>query len=115
MTLSGFCQILRQCNNGVTARAADSKKPTENRGFLKWSITRSSSDQKLTVTVEGAGRLQAFGSARPCMSENFYSDTHTTFYGKALAVIRAGYEPGEITVTVSGEGLESRSFTITVE
>ena len=78
-------------------------------------ITRSSSDQKLTVTVEGAGRLQAFGSARPCMSENFYSDTHTTFYGKALAVIRAGYEPGEITVTVSGEGLESRSFTITVE
>lgn len=78
-------------------------------------ITRSSSDQKLMVTVEGAGRLKAFGSARPCMSENFYSGTHTTFYGKALAVIRAGYEPGEITVTVSGEGLESRSFTITVE
>ena len=48
------------------------------------------------------------------MPENFYSDTHTTFYGKALAVIRAGYEPGKIKVTVSGEGLEDQVLEIEV-
>ena len=78
-------------------------------------VTISSKDQKLTVKVEGAGTLQAFGSARPNMPENFYSDTHTTFYGKALAVIRAGYEPGQIKVTVSGEGLEDQVLEIEVQ
>ena len=78
-------------------------------------VTVSSRDQKLTVNVEGAGSLQAFGSARPNMAENFYSDMHTTFYGKALAVIRAGYEPGTIKVTVSGDGLEDQILEIEVK
>lgn len=81
----------------------------------EYGITKSSEDRKVTVKVEGAGTLQALGSARPNMSENFYSDTHTTYYGKALAVIRAGYEPGEITVTVSAEGLEPKSVTVEVK
>lgn len=77
-------------------------------------VTKAASDQKLTVRAEGAGTLQAFGSARPHMKENFYSETHTTYYGKALAVIRAGYEPGEIRVTVSGEGLEPQELILEV-
>lgn len=77
-------------------------------------MTKSSVDQKVTVTVEGNGTLQALGSARPHMAENFYSDTHTTYYGKALAIIRAGYEPGEIKVKVSGKGLEEAKVTVIV-
>lgn len=78
-------------------------------------VTKAASDQKLTVKAEGAGTLQAFGSARPHMAENFYSDTHTTYYGEALAVIRAGYESGDIEVTVSGEGLKEEKVVIHVE
>ncbi len=78
-------------------------------------ITKSSADCKVTVKVEGAGTLQAFGSARPNMGEDFYSDTHTTYYGKALAVVRAGYEPGEIKVTVSAEGLKPRTLAVKVD
>ena len=78
-------------------------------------ITKSSVDQKLKVEVQGAGTLQGYGSARPCMSENFYSDTHTTFYGKSLAVVRAGYEPGKIEVRVSGQGIEPQTIVINVE
>ena len=81
----------------------------------KNGVTKASADQKLTVKAEGAGTLQAFGSARPHMKEDFVSDTHTTFYGKALAVIRAGYEPGTVKVTVSGEGLEEKTLELTVE
>ncbi len=77
-------------------------------------VTKSSVDQKVTVAVEGNGTLQALGSARPHMTENFYSDTHTTYYGKALAVIRVGYEPGEIKVHVSGDGMETKEISIIV-
>jgi len=28
-------------------------------------------------------------------------ETHTTFYGKALAIVRAGKEPGKICIKVS--------------
>jgi len=69
-------------------------------------IVKSSADQKLTVKVEGKGSLQAFGSARPNMMEDFVSDTHTTYYGKALAVIRSTCEEGNIKVTVFGKGLD---------
>jgi len=77
--------------------------------------TKASCDQKISVKVEGAGVLQAFGCARPNMEENFYSDTHTTYFGKALAVIRAGYETGKINIIVSGDGLEEKILTLEVK
>ena len=66
-------------------------------------ITKSSEDTAVTVEVAGAGTLLALGSARPNMGENFFSDTHTTYYGKALAVVRGGDAPGKITVTVKAK------------
>lgn len=78
-------------------------------------MTKASCDQKITVKVEGAGILQAYGSARPNMAENFYSDTHTTYFGKALAVIRAGYETGKINIIVSGDELEEKTLTLEVK
>ena len=89
--------------------------------FLDLRITdaegtvKSSADQKLTITVEGAGTLQGFGSARPHMAETFVDAAHTTYRGYALAAIRAGYEAGEIKVTVSGDGLEAQTITLQVE
>lgn len=89
--------------------------------FLQLALTGedgtilSSGDRKLTVEVTGAGALQAHGSARPCMAEDFVSASHTTFYGQSLAVIRAGYEPGLIRIKVSGEGLESAEIEIPVK
>ena len=80
-----------------------------------FGITKSASDQKLRITVEGAGTLQAFGSANPLPKERYYKDIHTTYYGKALAVIRAGQAPGEIRVTVEGAGLKSASVTLTAK
>lgn len=78
-------------------------------------VIRSASDTKLTVKVEGAGVLQAFGSARPVMKEDFFSCSHSTYLGQALAVVRAGTAPGEVRVTVSGQGLEDQTAVLTVE
>lgn len=55
----------------------------------------------VTVDVAGPASLAAFGSAAPETEETFTGDTHTTYYGRALAVIRAGDAPGTITVTAT--------------
>ena len=77
-------------------------------------ITKSSEDTAVTVEVDGAGTLLALGSARPNMGENFFSDTHTTYYGKALAVVRGGDAPGKITVTVKAKGLPAKTLELEV-
>ena len=59
----------------------------------------SSTDEKLTVTVEG-GKLLGFGSANPRTEERFDSGSYTTYYGKTMAVVRAG-NTGSVTVNVS--------------
>lgn len=51
-------------------------------------IVECNSDRKLSVTVEG-GELLAFGSANPCTEEAYLSGSFTTYYGRALAVVRA--------------------------
>jgi beta-galactosidase len=57
-------------------------------------------DRLLSATVTGAGELAAFGSARPCTEEGYLTGAHTTFDGRALAVVRAT-GPGDVTLEVS--------------
>ena len=68
-------------------------------------------DAKLTVSVEG-GTLLGFGSSRPRSEERFQSGSYTTHYGKAQAMVKAG-PSRKVKVTVSGEGLEAASATVT--
>lgn len=55
-------------------------------------------DKTLTVTVEG-GTLLAFGSANPRTEELFHTGTYRTYYGHALAIVRAG-NAGSMKITV---------------
>lgn len=59
----------------------------------------ANSDRKLTVTVRG-GELLAFGSANPRTEERFHSGSYTTYYGRALAVVRA-LTSGKMCITVT--------------
>ena len=61
------------------------------------SIVESNADRKVTVTVEG-GELLAFGSANPCTEEQYHTGSFTTYYGRALAIVRAG-DSGIISLT----------------
>ncbi len=54
-------------------------------------------DRAVTLTIEGPGELLGFGSANPCTSERFGDATHTTYEGRALAVVRPT-APGRIAV-----------------
>lgn len=74
----------------------------------------TSEDRHVAVSVEGAGILQALGSARPDNGERYDTGDHTTFDGRALAVVRPT-GVGAITVAVTADGLESVVLMLTAE
>ncbi|MFI8778133.1 glycoside hydrolase family 2 TIM barrel-domain containing protein [Brachybacterium paraconglomeratum] len=56
-------------------------------------------DDQVTLDVQGPAELIGFGSAAPATEESFISDTHTTYRGRALAVLRPTGTPGPVRVT----------------
>jgi len=64
----------------------------------------------LKAHVAGAGMLAGFGSANPVTEENYTAGSFTTYQGRALAVIRSGYEAGKASLTVSEDPASSGSL-----
>ena len=58
--------------------------------------------------------LAGFGSGNPKATENYQSGSFHTFRGRALAILRAGYAGGTVTLTVRAEGLNKAEATIKV-
>jgi beta-galactosidase len=72
-------------------------------------------DRLLKAEVTGAAELLGFGSGNPITDENYSKGWFTSYQGKALAVLRSGYEAGEAKLTVSAEGLEKAEITLLLE
>lgn len=66
----------------------------------KNGTVESNADTKVSVSVAN-GELLGFGSANPRTEERFDSGEYSTWYGRALAVVRAGKE-GMLTVNANG-------------
>jgi len=62
--------------------------------------------------VQG-GKLLGFGSANPCTEEVYVNGSHTTYYGRALAVVTAE-KAGIVTLQVAGEGLQTTELNLKV-
>jgi beta-galactosidase len=78
----------------------------DDKGILK-----PLADRKVSIKVEGAGTLQGFGSANPMTEENYFDTVHTTYDGKALAVIRPTAS-GIINVIVEADGCKAQTVKI---
>lgn len=77
-----------------------------------WNGTRKMlTDRKVTISVEGAGILEAVGSAQPETEERFNSGSYTSYYGRMIAIVRSTGTAGVIRVTASADGMDS----VTVE
>ena len=66
---------------------------------------------KLHAELTGVGTLAGFGSANPITDDNYTDGNTTSFRGRAMAIIRAGYESGDISLTVSAEGFETAAIS----
>lgn len=55
-------------------------------------------DDKVELRIEGPASLAGFGSAAPATEESFTDGRHTTYRGRALAVIRSTRTAGDVRV-----------------
>jgi hypothetical protein len=62
-------------------------------------IVEMLADDQVTIDVQGAAELIGFGSAAPATEESFVTNTHTTYRGRALVVLRPTGVPGPVRVT----------------
>ena len=69
----------------------------------------------LTAEVSGAVALAGFGSGNPVTDEDYTDHCTVTFHGRAMAILRAGYEKGQIGLKVSGEGLAAEETVLVAE
>ncbi|MFF5189253.1 glycoside hydrolase family 2 TIM barrel-domain containing protein [Streptomyces sp. NPDC000345] len=65
----------------------------------------------ISFAVSG-GSLAGLDNGRQESAERYQASTRTAFHGKALAVVRAGTEPGAVKVTASAEGLRRGGTTV---
>ena len=65
-------------------------------------IVERNADETVTVSVEG-GELLAFGSANPRTEGSFVTGVYGTYYGQAMAVVRAGDAGVTMKIEVTGE------------
>lgn len=71
--------------------------------------------RQLQVSCTGSGRIIGSGNASPTDMESFGSLSPKLFNGRAMAIVRAGYEQGTITLTISSEGLTASTATLEVK
>lgn len=70
---------------------------------------------KIHLTLDGPGEILGYGSADPLSLENFYDRERTTFYGRALAVLKTTNEKGMLRLTASADGLNDTVTEILVK
>jgi len=75
-------------------------------------IVECNADREISLSVSGC-ELLAFGSANPRTEERYNSKTATTYYGKALAVVRATKE-GSIVIAATDSQSVDAVASITV-
>ena len=73
-------------------------------------IVESNADRRISLNVKG-GELLAFGSANPCTQEQYHTGAFTTYYGRALAVVRFGAS-GAVRITASDDSGSVSECTI---
>ena len=56
--------------------------------------------------------IAGFGSGNPITDENYTDNMTVTYCGRAQAIIRAGYEPGELTFSVTSNDLVGTEFPV---
>ena len=68
----------------------------------------------LKVQIEGCAVLAGFGSSNPVTDEDYTNNSTVSYRGRAQAIIRSGYESGNVKITVSAEGMAPVQIELSV-
>ena len=70
---------------------------------------------ELNAQVNGTAELAGFGSGNPITEEDYTDTEAATYKGRAMAILRSGYEKGEVELTISATDGLSNKVKLTVE
>jgi beta-galactosidase len=76
-----------------------------------WNLVPTASN-RITITLSGQGKLLGIDNGKSDSHELFCGSTMKAFGGMLLAVVQAKREPGNITLSVSCEGLPDVSLSL---
>ena len=83
----------------------DGSRVTDAEIPLKASLVIEPQDEKAEESIQGVAYLAGFGIGRPVTEENYTDNETTSYSGRAVAVLRSGYEKGTVRISVEAEGL----------
>ena len=106
----------------VKGKSVNSKSPWHADGLDLQHVTVEAVDKKGRVVpaanldvhfaVEGDARLVAVSSGDHYSDELVCTDHRRLFLGRALAILRAGRTPAEVTLTATADGLKPARLTM---
>ncbi len=71
-------------------------------------------DRPVFFSAQGAGSIAAVGSANPVSEESYRGNQRTPYRGRALVVVKAGGQPGEIRLRAQADGLDAAEVVLKV-
>jgi len=71
-------------------------------------------DQRVTVRLEGDGKLIGIGNGNPADHDADRADNRNTFHGRAAAIVQAGESAGTLRLIASSPGLSADSLSLDV-
>jgi beta-galactosidase len=83
---------------------------TDEKGILN-----PNADDLIKFGIEGSGVIVGVGNANPLSIESYQLPQRKAWRGKCLVVVKSNGKPGEITLTVSAEGLPEAKMIIRAE
>jgi beta-galactosidase len=81
----------------------------------KNGITVPDANNLIRFKINGPGFIAGVDSGDPVSHESFKGDQHTALNGLALAILQSNGKKGPITLTASGDGLQSAKVVIQCE
>jgi hypothetical protein len=67
---------------------------------------------ELTITLDGPARLLGLESGDLASHEDYKSNKRKVYNGKLLAYIQSNGKPGDVKITISSPGLNSKVISI---
>ena len=71
-------------------------------------------DARVRLELVGPARIAGVGNGNPQSFEPLHADYVDLFYGKAMVIVGAGYEGGEVQLRATAEGMEGDAVELTL-
>jgi beta-galactosidase len=83
--------------------------------YDKNGIAQPLANQTVNVSVKGPATIAGVGNGNPQSFAPFQATQVELFYGKAMIILKSGFEAGKVTVTVSADDLKTDKVQLEIK